>query len=86
MRKNKENALNDFYKMIKNSWTYAKMTEKEQEKLSATLFLNVPVENALKGTYEQRWAILQAIYAAFLNGIGYNDFSWREEVKEQLPF
>lgn len=86
MRKNKENALNDFYEMIKNSWTYERMTEKEKERLSAVLFLDVHIEKVLKGTYSQRWEILQAIYTTFLNAIGYTDFSWREEEKEILPF
>lgn len=86
MRKNKENALNDFYEMIKNSWTYERMTEKEKERLSAVLFLDVRIEKALKGTYSQRWEMLQAIYATFLSAIGYTDFSWREEEKEILPF
>ena len=87
MKRIKENALNDFYEMIKNSWTYERMTELEKRRLSAALFLDMRTEKALKGSYSQRWEILQAIYATFLNAIGYTDFGWREEEEEEiLPF
>lgn len=74
----KENAINNFYEMIRHSWTYGKLTDEEKQQFDKTL-KSVQMQEALKGTYQQRWKILQAIYMAFLNGCGYNDFNWREE-------
>lgn len=74
----KENVLNDFILMIKHSWTYEKLTEEEKEKLEKILLDDVRTEEALKGTYNQRWAILQAIYSTFLTAIGYDGFNWRD--------
>lgn len=76
--KNKDNVIFDFNEMIKNSWTYDKMTQKEKETWESVL-TSVRTNNALKGNYNQRWSILQAIYGAYLYGIGYSDFSWRED-------
>ena len=76
MNKNKENTLQDFYNMILNSWTYNKLTKEESNKFDE-LMEHTRTQNALKGTYEQRWEILQAIYGAFLYGCGYNGPEWR---------
>lgn len=74
----KEKALEYFVEMIKNSWTYDKMTEKEKEKLINLLYDNRVID-ALKGNFDNRYKILNAIYGAYLSGIGYNGFNWREE-------
>ena len=79
----KENILNDYKNIIFHSWTYSKMTKEEKQKLIET-FDNIQTQEALKGTYNQRWAILQAIYTSFLNGLGYDGFNWRETEKQ--PF
>lgn len=76
--KNKENVLNDFKEMIVNSWTYQKMTYEEQKRLFEE-FDHVRVDNALKGNYNARWNILQAVYGSYLAGLGYNSFNWRDE-------
>ena len=78
----KENVIIDFKKMVFNSWTFDRMTPEERQKLFET-FDNIQTEKALKGTYTQRWQILQAIFTSFLNGLGYNGFNWRE--KEDTP-
>ncbi len=80
----KENILNDFIKMIQASWTYNRMTENEKAKIIETLN-HVRTIDALKGTYKQRWNILNAIYGAFLAGIGYDGCTWRE-TKKDIPF
>lgn len=82
MEKIKENTLIDFKEMIFNSWTFNKMTPDEKKKCFETLD-NIQTQNTLKGTYKQRWVILQAIYSAYLNGLGYTDINWRE--KENTP-
>lgn len=73
----KENAVIDFMNMIKNSWTFKKMTSKEQAKCFETFYF-VNDQKALYGTYKQRWMQLHMIYDAYLNGLGYTDFEWRE--------
>lgn len=73
----KEEVLNQWYDMIKKSWTYEKMTKEEKETLNDLIFSN-RTKNCLKGTYNQRWNILQAIYYAYLLGLGYTP-TWREE-------
>lgn len=82
MEKNKEMVLSDFIVMIKNSWTYDKMTYKEKDRLLEMLDSHM-TRKALKGTYDNRWSVLQAIYHAYLIGIGYDNFNWREDNKEE---
>ena len=78
MMKNKEKALDNFIEMTKNSWTYERMTPKEKERL-IDMFYDIRTRKALKGTYDHRWDILQALYNTYLQGIGYNGGNWREE-------
>lgn len=76
MDKIKENTKQEFVKMIAQSWTYEKMTA--HEKTYWILLVNdVKTENAIKGTFDQRWDILNAIYYAYLIGIGYDGHNWR---------
>lgn len=76
MEKIKENALADFKELIYQSWTYEKLTREEKNRLFK-VFEDIRTTQALKGTYYQRWGILQAIYKAFLLGVGYDSFDWR---------
>lgn len=76
--KNKELAVYDFKEMTQNSWTYAKMTDKEKENWEM-LLTHTRVSTCLKGNYDSRWGILQAIYHTYLIGIGYTDFNWRND-------
>lgn len=80
MEKQKELSLVDFVGMIEKSWTYDKLTKEEREQFYLT-FNSERIREALKGTYIQRWNILQAIYYAFLAGIGYDGCTWREELE-----
>lgn len=79
----KENALQEFYTMILNSWTYNKLTKEEKETLCDIIY-STRTENALKGTYAQRWDTLNALYFAFLSGLGYKGGLWRED-SEDVP-
>ena len=74
----KENAMNDFLEMIKKSWTYKKMSEKEVIKLN-DIFQWCIDQKMIIGSYKQRINILHCIYESFLNGLGYNGWNWREE-------
>lgn len=84
MCKDKETAHRDFGHMVMQSWTYAKMTEEEKDRaLSAILFAKN--QGLLFGNYNQRWQQLNAIYNAFLLGLGYEGGNWRE-TDEDAPF
>ena len=75
--------MDDFILMIEQSWTFGKMTK--TEKLNCRYMLEAhTTKNALKGTYRQRWEILQACYSAFLDGLGYTGANWRE-TEESAP-
>lgn len=50
MNKPKEQAQADYITMIRNSWTFQRMTQKEQEK--AIKALHCP--DMLQGSYKQR--------------------------------
>ena len=82
----KENARRDFVEMIKESWTFARLTE--TEKTDCIRLLTEENGNAVKGSYLQRWEILNAIYYGFLAALGYmaRPWAWREEKPESIPF
>ena len=85
MKKEKQNAYNDYMEMIKKSWTFDKLTETEKEKLRDVLF-SVRAENAIKGNYNQRICILEAIYFSFLKALGYEPIGWRENGENYPKF
>ena len=74
--KNKDNVFTDYLEMIKKSWTYARMTKEEREKIQEIL-TSGRIKEDIKGTYQQRWQALNALYYAFLIGIGYDNADWR---------
>lgn len=71
----KENAVADFVKMIRQSWTYERLTPEEISVLN-DLFENA--ENVVAGGYKTRWEQMHLIYYAFLRGAGYDPLHWRE--------
>ena len=75
--KNKENVITDFNNMIINSWTYLKLTKEEKDNWNKVL-MDYRTKKCLKGTYNARWEILQAIYGTYLITLGYNGFEWRD--------
>ncbi|MGN1326910.1 MAG: hypothetical protein ACI4VQ_02335 [Clostridia bacterium] len=79
----KEKVKEKFWEMIKNSWTYSKLTKNEKTKFETILF-SEQTENCMKGTYTQKWRILQAIYHSFLIALDYKPIGWREEEESPL--
>lgn len=72
-----------FQNVIKNSWTWQRLTEEEKQR-----FVNLDVFNKIKGNKDTREQWLITIYAGFLSGLGCDGFiRWRatEEEKEE-PF
>ena len=61
----KENVFENFKKMIEMSWTYDRMTEKERQKW-VEIFNSQQTIDTVKGTYQQRWEILQIMYKCYL--------------------
>lgn len=78
----KENAWFEFSKIIENSWTFNRMTKEEKETWDHVI-RSEQAKNNIKGTYQQRMEALSFVYSAFLAGLGYNGFNWRE--KENTP-
>lgn len=83
MNKPKEQAQADYIVIIRNSWTFQRMTQKERETAIQALLCG----DMLQGSYKQRYSALNAVYRAFLLGIGYDGAQWRESEENQpLPF
>jgi hypothetical protein len=75
--KDKNLAKQDWLEMIKKSWTWARLTEKEKEKFSE--LLEHPCSAVvIRGNYEQRWEACEALYHTFLDALGYDPLEWRE--------
>lgn len=79
MSSEKLNILEEFRNMIANSWTFKRLTKKEQERIFYILSENhIQTREALKGNKKACWNILQAIYSSFLIALDYNPTNWRE--------
>lgn len=78
MLKDKDSAIEDFRKMIKDSWTYKRLSFHELAWLDMTFD---DLKQRLHGDYTERWHQLNNIYSAFLNALGYldNPMYWREK-------
>ena len=76
------NAVEDYFQnVIKNSWTWEKLTEGERER-----FINMNVLDRIKGNDKTRIEWLNTIYTAFLNALGYKPIGWKEtEEAENMP-
>lgn len=85
MKRIKENAYTDFCNMVCHSWTFVRMTEQEKKNCKSALHFAVE-QDVLKGNYEARYMILNAVYDAFLCGIGFDGPMWREPEPENVPF
>lgn len=72
-----DNAFLHHIAMDCRSWTFLRMTEEEQIKCIDTLRWAME-QRIIKGTYETRWRIMNGLYYAFLEGLGYDGGDWRE--------
>lgn len=70
-----------FQKVIKNSWTWERLTEEEKRR-----FIDMTVFDQIKGNDSTRIEWLNTIYTAFLSALGYKPIGWREtEEENELP-
>lgn len=75
--KDKNLAKQDYLDMIKQSWTWAKLTKEERQTFLD--LLEHPCSAAvIKGTYNDRLAACEALYHTYLEGLGYTPLDWRE--------
>lgn len=73
-----------FQNVIKNSWTWQRLTEEEKQR-----FVNIDIFNKIKGNKHTREQRLFTIYVGFLSGLGFDgSFRWRatEKKKEEAFF
>lgn len=76
MPRTKENAYYHGIAMFCRSWTFDRMTEREQINcLSAFDF--AMEQGIIKGTFSDRIQVMNAVYNAYLMGIGYSGMHWR---------
>lgn len=75
MSQPKEQAQADFMEMICKSWTWGRLTDAERTEFTDTLRR---YNNDLIGNYRQRYTAYNAMYGAFLAGVGYKPLGWRE--------
>lgn len=80
---NKKQAVCDFMQMIYESWTYGRMTDAEKAQWDKAVEF-AQEQGMIRGTYRARWSIMQAIYNAFLCGLGYDGGLWREPNRDEV--
>ena len=85
--KEKELAKQEWFEMIKKSWTWAKLTENEKEKFSK--LLDHPCTSyVIRGDYKNRWEACDALYHTFLVGLDYDEepMNWRDFQTESTVY
>jgi hypothetical protein len=84
MGKDKKEATRDYIEIVKNSWTFAKLTTDEKNKILDILKFSI-----VRGTYQERHDILNQLYNCFLQALGFEGcgIGWREtkEEAETMP-
>lgn len=71
-----------FQNIIKNSWTWRRLTEEEKQR-----FVNLEAVNRIEGNKDVKEQWLFTVYAGFLAGLGYDGLRWREaEEEKEEPF
>ena len=70
-----------FQNVIKNSWTWNRLTEEERKR-----FIDMNVFDRIKGNDKTRVEWLNTIYHSFLCALGYEAIGWREtEEEKEMP-
>lgn len=75
-------AVEDYFQnVIKNSWTWDRLTSDEQDR-----FTNMDVFDEIKGTDKIRVEWLYTIYKSFLIALGYKQLGWRDTDGKDTKF
>ncbi len=70
---NNNNVVEDYIEsVIKNSWTWQKLTEEERRR-----FINLKVFSLIKGNEKTRISWVNTIYDAYLAALDYKPSGWR---------
>ena len=81
MKKYSNAVENYFQNVIKNSWTWKRLTDEERER-----FIDMNVFDDIKGNDKTRVEWLCTIYRAFLSALGFGWTGWREtEEEKEMP-
>ena len=72
-------ALEKFTGIMRNSWTWERLTETERDKITNVITRRAAV---MLGDKKHMHEELQAYYSAFLAGTGYQWHEWREPAEE----
>ena len=79
MTNDKIEILINYKDMIKESWTFKRLTPKEQKRLFENVLTDSEqLTNTLKGNRQHCWRILNCIYSGYIIALGYNPINWRE--------
>ncbi len=70
----RENIRHNFILSLKNAWTWKRLTQAEQKRITDTLNFAMLFANTSKNAYIE----LNTIYSAFLLGLDYKPIGWRE--------
>ncbi len=71
---NNNNVVEDYLEnVIKNSWTWQRLTEEEKKR-----FINLGVFSLIKGNEKTRELWVSTIYDAYLAALDYKPIGWRE--------
>ena len=84
--KDKELAVKEYLEMIKESWTWARLTQEERDKFEHNILKHPCSAVVIKGDYEQRWAACEALYHTFLEGLEYDPLHWREDGTKKTTY
>lgn len=68
-------VVSHYFDMIVHSWTWDRMTLDERNR-----FVDSFDPSMITGGESTRYRSMQAIYAAFLAGLGYDGPGWRETI------
>ena len=69
----KAKAAEDFLNMIKEFWTWKKLSDEERTMFAERFERDTDL---ITGTYQQRYNAYLAMYNMFLNGLGYFKHPW----------
>ena len=72
----KENAFLKYISMIVKAWPVERMTDAEKQSLFAALRF-ADSQKLVSGSFRKRWDGFQAVYHAFLLGLGCTSHKWR---------
>lgn len=72
-----------FQTVIKESWTWAKLTEEEKRRFIDLIYVD-SIFYSIARTDKEKIELLNFAYHAFLVGLGYKPIGWREVNKNEF--